>query len=175
MTSSDTHDEAERCFARLQELVDLIPVYTEKDVELRRARAARELLTLRTAAVAASAEYQRLEHECDEALRLAHDARERGDMQAEGRELGRLRTVSELCALRRAPMERAAAELRVALAPGGLAEAAGVREDDLLLMDERLDELALDDVAFEALLAQIEHYKREYAAVYARCQELLEA
>jgi len=151
---------ANRAFARLEELVALIPTMQEKGDLLSRAREARELMRLHEQARVLEAEVEGYQKTIDQALWDAKQAAGEDDAAKEGRSLALVRVYSEMHMTRVAPMQRAQNELAQALRKGTLTR------------DDPLEEYALPDEEFEALNEAIRAFQEEYGQVYALCQQL---
>jgi predicted RNase H-like nuclease (RuvC/YqgF family) len=153
-----TQKESEQAFARLAELLAELDEMQEKGNRLTRAREARELKALKDRAARLTAETQRYGQKVDEANKEMEAAAQVGDVAAQGRALGALRTYSELYALRLGPQQNAARTLDLALKEGALS------------LDDQLDEIALSNDEFAALEKEVSCYRAEYLACYELCK-----
>jgi hypothetical protein len=155
-TAPDALD-ADAAFARLEELVALLPEIQTRDQQLLRAREARELLELDRRAHLLINEIAGYERIFNQALLDAKVASDVGDPEAEGHNLALVRMYNELKYTRLATKERAENDLREAL-----------KRSDLSLNDP-LVELALSDEDYQALENNIHAYQQEYQQVYEFC------
>jgi hypothetical protein len=153
-------NDVEEAFARLEQLVDELPLIQEQDARLTRARDARVLREARERADFLQAEIEGYQHNIDKALKEAKAAADRGDVDEEGRNLGLLRMQDELRYTRLAAAQRAQDELRRLL------------EQGTLTLEDPLDDYALADDEYAALDARIRAFQEEYHRVFTRCQQL---
>ncbi|MDR3315307.1 MAG: hypothetical protein LBS98_02320 [Coriobacteriales bacterium] len=152
--------DADAAFARLDELVSLLPVIQEKDARLMRAREARRLLKADKLARILEKELKDYQNTYNAALRDAKKAADADDHEGEARNLSIVRAYSELISLRLAPEQRAKSDLRKLL------------EAIALHLDDPLEDYALSDEDFTALEQEILAYQEDYRQVYALCLSL---
>ncbi|HBT95813.1 MAG TPA: hypothetical protein DEB24_06930 [Coriobacteriia bacterium] len=152
-----TEEQVDQAFAHLEELFERLPVIREKDARLARAREARELLQAKEARDRTAAEIVEYEAIRTKALEAAKLASDKGDKEAEGRNLAVLRMYADLHISRLASAQRAENALFVALKEGSLT------------LGDPLGELALDDDEYAALEAELLTYQADYTATYESC------
>jgi hypothetical protein len=152
--------DAERAFARLEEMVAELPAIQAEDARLAQAREARVLREAHRRAVALEAEIDGYSQTIDTALVEAKAASDQQDAEEEGRNLALVRMYTELRYTRLATMQRAQDEVRSLLAQGSLT------------LEDSLDEYALPDEDYEALETTIRAFQEEYQQLYALCRRL---
>jgi hypothetical protein len=156
MTAAPDHNAA---FEHLEELLARLPQMTEKGGTLRKAKDARLLMRLNAELSAAEAEWQQLQ-EADVAAQAAYQAAlANGDDSQMQSYLATVRYWQELIAVHRAPYQRAKTALDDALAASELN------------LGNPLAQIALAEDEFNALEAQVEEFKRDYAATLNECQQ----
>jgi uncharacterized protein YecE (DUF72 family) len=156
--SEMTEKDAQRAFARLEELVAQLPAIQEQDTCLTRAREARALLEAQKRAAMFEAEIERYGQIINKALVDAKIASDRQDKEGEGQNLALARMYTELKYTRLATMERSRDRLRDLL------------KRSTLTLKDSLDEYALSDEDYETLLSQLRAYQEEYQQIYALCR-----
>jgi hypothetical protein len=152
--------DAERAFARLEEMVAELPAIQAEDARLAQAREARVLREAHRRAAALEAEIDGYSQTIDTALVEAKAASDQQDAEEEGHNLALVRMYTELRYTRLATMQRAQDEVRSLLAQGSLT------------LEDSLDEYALPDEDYEALEAAIRAFQEEYQQLYALCRRL---
>jgi hypothetical protein len=152
--------DSDAAFARLDELVALLPTIQAKDETLLKAREARGLLKADRLARVLEKELNDYQETYNQALSDAKKAADVDDKEGEARNLSIVRAYSELISLRRAPEQRSKSSLRKLLEEGALG------------LDDPLEEYALPDEDFAALEKEILAYQEEYRQVYALCLSL---
>jgi hypothetical protein len=152
--------DADAAFARLEELVAMLPDIQTRDQLLMRAREARNLLDIQERTRLFKNEIAGYKRIFDQALRDAKTASDTGDTDAEGYNLALVRMYDELRYTRLATMERAENELREMLAHSELT------------LDDPLASYALSDEEYQRLEDGIHAYQEEYQKLYEYCLSL---
>ncbi|MDR2196790.1 MAG: hypothetical protein LBO07_02370 [Coriobacteriales bacterium] len=152
--------DADAAFARLEELLALLPAIQAEDQRLTRARNARCLRQADARARYFEAQITQIETTRDQALLAGKKASDEGNAAEEGRHAGLARMCQELYYTRLHSMQKAQDERRDLL-----------QQSDLTLEDP-LDEYALADEEYEALEARIRDFQEEYQQLYALCLRL---
>jgi hypothetical protein len=155
-----TNATTDEVFERLEALCAQLPAMREAGERLARAREARKLREFERRNAALEREWERLNSECN-ALMIEERSLRTSDACDEER-LGlvhaRIRYLSEIIAVRRAPLEQARAAKDAAWTSASFAS------------DVPLDELALSDEEFFELERVVTAFQQDYAATYDRCR-----
>ena len=156
------NEEADKAFARLEELLKRLPLIQGEDARLTHARQARELREAARLKQHLEKEVYGYERMRDQAFCDARTASKMDDTVSESRNLELFRIYSDLYSTRLAPFQRAENALFEAL-----------RQSPLCL-DDPLDEYALTDEEYTALETGIRAYQEEYLETYKLCQQIQE-
>jgi hypothetical protein len=150
-------------FERLEALHAQLPAMQEAGERLARAREARKLRELKRRNAALEREWERLNSECKALMIEERSLRERGVAEEEeglGLTRAKIRYLSEIIAVKRAPLEQARTAKDAAWTSASLA------------LDAPLDELALPDEEFFELEQSVTSFQQDYAAAYDRARAL---
>jgi hypothetical protein len=148
---------SDAAFARLEELVGLLPEILERDKVLMRARTARNLLAVNKRTEQLKYEIANYDQIFQQALLDAKAAMDSGDKQAYDHNFALIQVYNDLKGSRQAPLERSTNELN------------GLLKSSELTLDDPLLEYALSDADYQALEDEILAFQEEYQTVYDYC------
>jgi predicted DNA-binding WGR domain protein len=153
---------ADEAFEQLEALHARLPAMQEAGERLARAREARRFRELERHSAALEREWERLNTECKALMIEERELRasDEGGEERLGLLHAKIRYLSEIIAVKRAPLEQARVAKDAAWSSASSASFAP---------DAPLDELALPDEEFLELEQSVTTFQQEYTAAYERC------
>ena len=155
MAETSKQSKIDSAFARLQELLEEMPLREAEARELASARKAQHLLQLREKAAVLQNEFDQYQEIYNTALENAESAKASGDTAAESTALGVARSYAELIAVRTAPLRRAEQVYNDAQKEEGVVS---------------LGEVPLTSDECDAKEQQLRDFAEEYQSVYELCK-----